>query len=64
MADTAKTAAKPTGIALAMKFFGKRTMPDGKPQGLAAFRDEWNELGVPAQRQILAGIEDGTLTYA
>lgn len=56
-----------TGIALAMQFFGR------KPgQSLSDFRDEWNTLKVPGkteadqksvQNAIIAGIENGTLTY-
>ena len=62
MATTVKPSG--SGIAVAMKFFGKRTMDDGKPQGLANFRDEWNELPEDARKQLLRGIQDGTLTYA
>ena len=50
--------AAPSGIGLAMKFFGRR---DG--QTLAEFRDEWNELSNPAKDQLTVGISNGTLTY-
>lgn len=55
---------QPTGIAVAMKFFGKKTMPDGKLQGLGAFKAEWDELSPEARAQILGGLADGTLNYA
>ena len=47
-----------TGIATAMKYFGKQ-----QGQGLAQFRDEWQELSADAQAQLADGIADGTLTY-
>ena len=50
--------AAPSGIALAMKYFGKR---DG--QSLAEFRGEWNKLSNPAKDQLTTGLTDGTLTY-
>jgi hypothetical protein len=66
----------PTGISIAMKFFGKRTMPDGKEQRLSEFKEEWDGLlvdhvpGTPVrdehrvvQHAIIAGIEDGSFTY-
>ena len=48
----------PSGIGLAMKFFGKR---DG--QTLSEFRDEWNQLSNPAKDQLTEGLASGTLTY-
>ena len=46
-----------------MKYFGKKTMADGKPQGLAAFKAEWDEISPEGRAQILSGLEDGTMTY-
>jgi hypothetical protein len=47
-----------TGIAIAMRYFGKK---DG--QGLAQFRDEWQELDEASQAQLADGVRDETLTY-
>lgn len=55
---------QPSGVAAAMKHFGKRTMPDGKPQGLAAFKAEWDELSPESKAQVLGGLNDGTLNYS
>ena len=48
----------PSGIGLAMKYFGKR---DG--QTLSEFRDEWNTLSEAGKAQLTAGLTDETLTY-
>ena len=50
--------AAPSGIWLAVKYFGRR---DG--QTLSDFRDEWNLLSNPSKDQIATGLTDGTLTY-
>ena len=50
--------AQPSGIGLAMKYFGKR---DG--QTLSEFRDEWNLLPESGKTQLTAGLTDQTLTY-
>lgn len=47
-----------TGIAAAMKYFGKRN-----GQTLAEFKGEWDELSAESKAQILAGLNDGSLTY-
>ena len=48
----------PSGIGLAMKFFGKR---DG--QTLSEFRDEWNDLSENGKANLTEGLASGTLTY-
>jgi hypothetical protein len=55
--------ANPSGVGLAMKYFGKKTMPDGNQQTLVQFRDEWNELPDEWKAQIAQGLLDGTETY-
>jgi len=57
------TEQKTSGVAVAMKYFGKQRLADGTMQGLAAFRDEWNELTPTDKEQILGGINNGSMTY-
>lgn len=47
-----------TGIAAAMKYFGK--LPG---QTLSGFKDEWNAIPEQDRAQISTGLADGTLTY-
>lgn len=47
-----------TGVAKAMKYFGKRA-----GDTLVGFKNEWQALTDEDQRQIRQGLEDGTLTY-
>ena len=48
----------PSGIGLAMKFFGKKN-----GQTLSEFRDEWNTLSEQSKAQLTTGLTDETLTY-
>jgi len=52
-----------TGISIAFKYFGKRIMPDGKPQHLSEFKEEWDALSDAEKAQLSTGIENGTFTY-
>lgn len=47
-----------TGIAAAMKFFGR--LPG---QTLSQFKDEWHELSPQSRVEISNGLADGTFTY-
>lgn len=52
------TEGKSTGVAAAAKYFGK------KPgQSLSEFATEWNELTDDDKAQLVAGINNGSLTY-
>jgi hypothetical protein len=58
----------PTGIAAAMKFFGKRQIWNENKQtfelqGLGSFKEEWDLLGEDVKAQFLAGIKDETFDY-
>lgn len=53
--------AQGTGIAAAMKFFGKER--GQVRQTLSEFRDEWQGLDETSQAQLVTGITSGTLTY-
>jgi hypothetical protein len=50
--------ATPSGIALAMKYFGKKS-----GQTLAEFKDEWNELSDGSKSQLAIGLSDDSLSY-
>lgn len=57
-----------TGIAVAMKFFGKKRVfdeasPNGREQRIAEFKEEWDNVPANDKAEILAGIADGSMTY-
>ena len=48
----------PSGISLAMKFFGKKN-----GQTISEFKAEWDAIPELGKAQLAAGLADGTLTY-
>lgn len=50
--------AQPSGIGLAMKYFGRT-----EGQGIKGFQEEWAALSDVDKKQLTQGLSDGTLNY-